>query len=196
MTALATEPGVSAAPPRWRLTRADYYRLGELGFFRGRRVELVRGEVLVMSPIGSRHTVLVRAWGDALQAAFGPGFHARAQGTLSLAGGELGPDLAVVPGVPMDFYHAHPAAALLVVEVADTTLDYDLTTKAGLSAEAGVGDYWVADINARRLHVLRDPRPVSAGGHRYFDVRVLDAADAVAPLAAPGRPIRLADLLP
>ena len=63
-------------------------------------------------------------------------------------------------------------------------------------AEAGFLEYWVLDLSARTLHVLRDPRPLSPGGHAYRDARVLAEAGTVAPLAAPGSPITVRDLLP
>ena len=90
----------------------------------------------------------------------------------------------------------HPTTASLVVEIADTTLTLDMTEKAELYATAGIADYWIVDLNARRLLVLRDPAPIAAGGFAYRTQRVLGPADAVAPLAAPDATVRVADLLP
>ena len=193
MTATRNPPP-APAPRRW--TREEYRRLGELGFFAGQRVELVRGEIVAMSPIGSGHMTGVSLTADALHAAFGPGYYTRVQGPLQLGQSEPLPDVAIVAGKPRDYADAHPSTALLVVEVADSTLAYDLTVKAELYAEAGVADYWVLDLAARCLHVLRGPRPLAPGGHAYRDTRVLAEAGAVAPLAAPGSPITVRDLLP
>lgn len=196
MTARTESPRLELGPKPWRLTHEEYHRLGDLGFFREKRVQLIRGEVIEMSAMGSRHTVLVRVCADALEAAFGPGSHTRQQAPLKFLGSEPEPDVAVVPGKPMDFYAAHPSSALLVVEVSDATLRNDLTVKAELYAEAGIADYWVLDLDANVVHVLRDPRPIGAGGYRYYSVTVLSPGDSVAPLAAPNSLVRVADLLP
>ena len=195
MTALSTRPAVHAGPRPWRLTRAEYYRLGELGFFNGRRVQLIRGEVVEMSPVGGPHTMSTALVARELDATFGPRFYVRTQQPLQISGSEPEPDIAVVAGSPRD-YADHPTTALLVVEVSDTTLHFDLTVKAELYAQAGIVDYWVLDIVTRTLHVLRDPRPIAAGGHRYFVTRTLTESDAISPLAAPQSRIRIADLLP
>ena len=78
----------------------------------------------------------------------------------------------------------------LVVEISDTTLGFDLKTKADLYARAGIVEYWVFDVSGRRLIVHRDPQ---AG--RYRSVEVYAADEAVVPLAAPGHNFRIADVL-
>ena len=196
MSVLTRAPRIDAPPTKWRVGHEEYHRLNDLGFFQGRRVQLIRGEVVEMPAMGTRHTVMVRVCADALEAAFGVGFHVRSQSPLKFLGSEPEPDAAVVPGKVRDYLAAHPATALLVVEVADATLDYDLTVKAELYAEAGNADYWVVDLDARVLHVLRDPQPIAAGGHRYYDARQLSATDSLAPLAAPHALVKVADLLP
>jgi Uma2 family endonuclease len=99
------------------------------------------------------------------------------------------PDLAVVPGRPRD-YTGHPTTADLVVEVADTSLDFDTNDKRLLYARAGIREYWVVDINGRRLLVYRDPQVGDCSSQQAFG-----PADAVSPLAAPTAPVRVADLL-
>ena len=86
------------------------------------------------------------------------------------------PDLAIVPGRPRD-YVGHPTTAELVIEVADSSLDFDTNEKRLLYAKASIRDYWVVDINGRRLLVYRDPQ---AGD--YATQQVLGPAEAVNPL--------------
>jgi Uma2 family endonuclease len=105
------------------------------------------------------------------------------------------PDLAVVAGKP-GFHGTHPTTAALVVEVADTTLQTDVTEKAERYATGGIADYWVLDLNGRRLLVFRSPQPIPDGGAAYRDQRILGASDSITPLAAPNSSIRVADLLP
>jgi Uma2 family endonuclease len=85
-----------------------------------------------------------------------------------------------------------------VVEVADSTLDQDTTTKAELYATAGIPDYWVLDVDGRRLLVFRDPAPLPTGlgATAYQTHLMLNPTDTVSPLATPTAVIRVADLLP
>src|SRR6266446_2358056 len=86
----------------FRFTREQYYRLGELGFFNGKRVELIFGEVVEMSPIGWQHALAVGLVSDALAAAFVTGYWFNVQQPFSVPGGTPGsepqPDVAVIPG--------------------------------------------------------------------------------------------------
>jgi Uma2 family endonuclease len=86
-------------------------------------------------------------------------------------------------------YRSHPTAAdvLLLVEVSDETLSFDLNKKAALYAQAGIPDYWVLDVKGRRLLVLREP----AGG-KYRSILVYSENESVAPLAAPESPFCVA----
>ena len=84
----------------------------------------------------------------------------------------------------------HPTTAELVVEVADSSFDFDTNEKRLLYARAAIREYWVVDINGRRLFVYRDPQ---AGD--YVSQQTLGPADAVSPLAAPSATVRVADLL-
>jgi Uma2 family endonuclease len=128
--------------------------------------------------------------GPLLKVAFGAGWCLRQQSPLVLGQDtDPEPDLAVVPGRPRD-YAAHPTTAELVVEVADSSLQFDTNEKRLLYARAGIRDYWVVDVSGRRLLVYRDPQ---AGD--YATHQALGAADAVSPLAVPGAAVLVADLL-
>jgi Uma2 family endonuclease len=180
-------------PLRW--TREQYHRAAELGLFNGLQVELVRGEVYAMSPKGWPHVVGCRKVADRLEQVFAGVAWVSRQEPVAVQGQEPEPDVAVIPGRFED-YADHPTAALLIVEVADTTLDHDTTVKAEQYATAGIADYWVLDVDGRQLLVFRDPVPVAAGGVAYRTHRVLGPSDTVSPLAAPQAAVRVADLLP
>jgi Uma2 family endonuclease len=185
------------APLRW--TRDEYYRLAEDGYFAGKRVMLIDGEVLTMAPHNEPH-----AWGVlntqmALLTALGDQFSCRPQLPLNLGlSSDPEPDVAVVAGPRPRQPGPHPTTALLVVEVSDSSLTYDTGDKASLYAAGGITDYWVVDLVHNRLVVFRDPKPDPAArfGHGYTSIRYLDRADSVAPLAAAASPIAVADLLP
>jgi Uma2 family endonuclease len=199
-TGTTTPPPANTGPRPWKWTREQYYKLGELGFFDGKRVELIRGEIVEMSPINIAHATGVGLVSDALAVIFAVGFYINVQQPFSVPGAASGsepqPDVSVIPGSRRPAT-VHPTQAALLVEVADSTLFYDTTTKAELYATTGIADYWVLDLNARQLHVFRDPQPNPALGTTSYQIHnTLGPTDTVSPLAAPNATIRIADLLP
>ncbi len=165
---------------------------------RGRRVELIRGEIWDLGPMNTPHTVGLTRTRRYLDRTFA-GLDVRVQVPLDVSADSLPlPDFAVVPLVPDDYLSAHPTGrmASLVVEIADSSLNTDLTVKAELYATSGVQEYWVLDVENRILHVLRNPGTVAANGTAYRSQQQFGPDDSVAPLAAPDRPVKVADLLP
>jgi Uma2 family endonuclease len=155
-------------------------------------VELLDGEIIEMSPEKSRHATAVDLALEALRAAFATGHTVRVQHPLALGeASEPEPDLAVVAGSPRDYAAGHPASALLVVEVADSSLEYDRKRKAHAYAGAGIEDYWIVNLTGACLEVYRSPSP---DGYRSVATHSRDAS--ITPLAAPDAVVRVADLLP
>jgi Uma2 family endonuclease len=186
------------APRTFHWTREVYDRLVELGFFHQRRVQLIDGEIYEMSPQGASHAMAIQLAHDALERAFGHGFCIRSQLPLALSPvSEPEPDVAVVRGTPRD-YPNHPNSALLVVEVSDTTLEFDATRKAAVYARAGIAEYWIVNLAEARLDVYRGPSEDARFdlGAGYVDVRGYGRGDQVSPLAKPTSVVRVADLLP
>jgi Uma2 family endonuclease len=178
---------------RYRMSRAEYDRAVEAGVFApDARLELIDGEILTVTPQGSRHSTGVGLVSEALRAAFGAGFHVRVQFPLAADDySEPEPDVAVVAGGIRDYRDAHPTTALLVVEVSDDSLHRDRTAKQRLYARCGIPEYWVLALPDDRLQVYRDPH---AGG--YDTMTTHGAGERVAPLARPGAEIAVEDLLP
>jgi Uma2 family endonuclease len=87
---------------------------------------------------------------------------------------------------------------MLVIEVADTSLAFDRSSKASIYARAGIADYWIVNLIDRLLEVYRDPAPDAATslGFAYRQRLTFGADDGVAPLAFPHATIAVADLLP
>jgi len=109
------------------------------------------------------------------------------------------PDFVVGVGVPLAATTAgHPTSALLVIEVSESTLKYDRGDKASLYARAGILDYWIINLVDNQVEIYRDPvpDPTRVWGFRYASRIDLVPPAQVAPLALPGRPIAVADLLP
>lgn len=187
-----------AGPRRTNWTIQEYYRLADLGAFRNQRVELIDGEIVQMAPMKTPPAAGLELARMALDQAFGPGHWIRTQLPLRFSRrSEPQPDLAVVPGGPRD-YSTHPASALLIIEVSDTTLSYDRRRKGSLYARAGIADYWIVNLKRDQLEVYRQPVPDPSRryGFGYSAVEVLRMSDHATPLAAPQARIAVADLLP
>lgn len=178
-------------PHAW--TRAEYDRMIETGIFHPEaHLELIEGEILTMSPQGSRHLTAILLVDMALRAVFSTGYVVRTQAPIALGDrSEPEPDVSVVAGTPRDYRDSHPATAELVVEIADRTLGFDRGKKKALYARAGVGEYWIVNLNDSRLEVWRHPR-----NGIYEEERSLGPENWVAPLARPDDAIAIADLLP
>ena len=119
----ATAMILLAEPRVHQWTRDEYYKMAAVGLFDGKHVELIEGQVIEMSPMGSRHRTTTTLTGDVLRLVFRPGYFVSIQCPLDL--GEVSepePDVAVIPGNVRDYTDAHPTTAVLVVEVADTSL--------------------------------------------------------------------------
>lgn len=188
-----TEPQVH----QW--TRSEYYKIDTLGLFRERRVELIEGQIIDMSPMGSSHATAVKLVDVALQNTFSAGCFTRCQLPLVLGErSEPQPDVAVIQGQIRDFVDEHPRTAVLVVEVADTSLDYDRDVKGSLYAMAGIPEYWIVNLGDRQLQIYRIPAPSSETvyGYAYTQNSVAPAGDNVQLQQFPRIEIQVADLLP
>jgi Uma2 family endonuclease len=180
---------------RW--TRDEYYKMAELGFFYGKRVELIEGEIIEMSPMNKPHATAVRVVLDALRKIFAQGYVVDSQLPMSFSKrSEPEPDVAVIKGGIRDFTASHPKNAELIVEVSDSTLRFDRTRKGALYAQNKIQDYWVLNLKNRCLEVYRQPREDKKLGFIYTENRIFTETDEVSPLAAPDAKIKIADLLP
>lgn len=161
------------------------------------RLELIEGEILPMTPQGSGHATAVSLVGEVLRKAFGPGFTIRVQMPLALVpDSEPEPDVAVVLGGPRDYKEEHPRTAVLVVEVADATLDYDRGRKTTVYARAGIQEFWILNLPDRCLEIHRDPTPGGTTQSGYQTTRILASSDSVSLLAKPEAIIAVSELLP
>lgn len=169
-----------------RFTTAEYDRMLAEGIFdegRHQRIELIYGELREMSPPGPTHDYvidLLNAW--SFQNIPINEVWVRVQNSIGIASLDSipQPDMAWVRKKSYRYQRPEPDDVLLVVEVSDTTLDYDRGLKAQLYAEAGFADYWLVDIPDSRLEVRRDPQ-----GGTYRDVRTLEINETVRPLSFP-----------
>ena len=140
-------------PTRHHWSREQYERAIDAGVFEPEaKLELIGGEITEkMSPQNSPHSAAIGALQYALDEAFSEGYWVRVQLPLALSDdSEPEPDLAVVIGSWRDYIKAQPTAAVLVVEISDSTLEIDRGAKAGIYASAGVMEYWIVNFARRR----------------------------------------------
>lgn len=181
---------------RVRWTRSQCAAVQEAGILTG-RYELIDGDIISKMAQKPPHAAAIGLLLEWLASVFGAGF-VRVQTTADAGGGdpehnEPEPDLAVTRDSVRSYVARHPGPEdlLLVVEVSDTTLRFDLTTKAALYALSSIREYWVLDLNGCQLLVHRGPSPEG-----YQEVTAYSAEESVATLARPEAAVRVADLLP
>lgn len=179
---------------RW--TREEYERKAAEGFFSpDARVELIEGIVYDMAPQKSPHATAYRLTQEALRSVFpldSGAYEIRGQLPLALSeDSEPEPDIAVVKGSIRDYLEDHPTTALLIVEVADSTLFHDRKRKVPLYARLGIPETWLLNLPRRVLEVYRNPLD---GVYRTH--LILQAGDTVSPVARPDASLAIADLLP
>jgi Uma2 family endonuclease len=185
---------VTLQPPRKRFTRAEIEQMLDAGLFAGQRFELIDGDLIDkmgQNPPHSHALRLLLAW---LVKIFGveriqmqqPVEAAAAERERSLPE----PDFSVLAELKGEYGKRHPRGdeLVLAIEVADTTARYDATSKRDMYARAGVPEYWVLDIGARRLIVHQRP---SQGKFEQ-----IDSLPETAVVSAGGVEIPVSELLP
>jgi Uma2 family endonuclease len=173
------------AVARRRFTVDEYHRMGEAGILReDDRVELIDGEVVQMTPIGSRHAGCVKRINHLLTTRLRERAVVAVQDPVLLGRhSEPQPDVMVLRPRP-DFYSdSHPSASdvWLLIEVSDTTAQFDRTVKVPLYARAGIVEVWLVDLEADSVEVYRRPAPDG----RHADVRRAVRGDRLIGQAVP-----------
>lgn len=180
-------------PTRFKLSVEQYHQMGELGILReDDRVELIDGELVRMAPIGSMHGGLVSRLTRLLVERVGRAGVVSPQNSVILSDFTAPqPDLAVLRWRADDYMADTPRAAdaLLVIEVADSSLRFDREVKLRFYALAGVPEVWIIDVRGRCL--LRFTTPA---GERYEVAEVLEAGASATSTGVPGLAVRVDEL--
>jgi Uma2 family endonuclease len=184
---------VEVGAARRLFTREEYHRMAEVGILKPTdRVELIRGEIVQMSPPGRRHVAFVDNLTQLLVMKLAGRAIVSVQNPIVLADDtEPQPDLAIRRrrAVPYKDREAHAEDVILLIEVADASLRYDRSTKLRLYAEAGVLEYWLVDCAAESIEIYRTPL---AGGYR--DVSTVTVDGTLAPHVFPDVVLRARDI--
>ena len=178
---------------RRQFTVDDFYGMLKVGIFtEDDRVELIDGEIVEMSPIGSRHAACVARLAALFVKRLGDAAVVFPQNPLRLdKKSEPVPDVVVLKP-RADFYagaHPGPADVLLVVEVADTTLRYDRRVKVPLYARAGIPEVWIVNLARGVVEVYAGP-----DGNGYSEIRKAERGQALTPVLIPALTLAVEDI--
>lgn len=185
--------GACAGPAPHRFSVADYYRLGELLEPGGPRTELLKGEVIDMTPIGSRHAASVNRTAGVFYQLAGSRLQVSVQNPIRLDEySEPQPDVALVRARDDNYAYAHPVPAdvVLLVEVMDTSATYDRRRKLPAYAAAGIAEVWLIELNAGTIEVHLEP-----GDDSYARVDTFRRGEVVRSPALPDSTIAADSLL-
>lgn len=172
---------------RYRFSVDDYYRLAQAGILgEDDRVELIEGEIVMMTPIGSRHAACASEIDHLMHRVLGEQVVVRVQSPVRLDDlSEPEPDLCLARP-RADRYsgrHPGPADVLLLIEVADSSIGYDREVKLPLCARSGIAAVWIVDLGRNLVEAYTGPSPDG-----YLERRTFRAGDR---LAIPGTDVMI-----
>ena len=177
-----------------RFNVKDYYRMAETGVLRpDARVELLDGKIIDMSPIGPFHGGLVNRLTRLFNKLSNGRWLVSAQNPLRLDDhSEPEPDVMLLKPAADDYTsrHPQPADVFLLIEVSDTTLDYDREEKLPAYGRAGIPEVWIVDLNERTIEIYREPNFTG-----YGSKTTLRSDDKAMPQAFPDVALDVAELL-
>lgn len=182
---------MTAAMPIAHFSLEDYHRMIETGILAARRVELIEGLIVEMSPEGTEHTYFEENLAKKLERLTEGRAYVRENKPVTLSISEPEPDIVVaqLPRAQYIEHHPFPENILLVVEVSKSTLDYDTSVKQKIYSQENIPEYWVVDVKGRKLIVYRSPL---SGDYQEQTEWLLGTT--IAPLAFPGLEIKISDI--
>jgi Uma2 family endonuclease len=182
-------------PPQRRWSVDEYHRMIAAGILApGDRVELLEGQIIEMVPQEPPHAAATSSFGNDFVLLFAGKAWVRQQLPITIApNSEPEPDIAVVRIDPNRYRdrHPYPEDVYLLIEISNSTLNYDRERKGKIYARANVPEYWIVDINQKQILVFRNPQ-----GERYQIEQTLNWTNKIVPLAFPEIEIELSKLLP
>lgn len=177
-----------------RLSVREYDRMVQKGAFNDldRRIEFIRGELREMNPAGPVHDDLIgylTRWSTSVTSAAKVAI--RIQSGLDLPEQESRPEPDLLWVTARRYFERHPRASevLLAIEVAESSLQSDLTEKATLYAEAGIVEYWIVDVPANCVHTFAEPREGTYQTQRHYEL-----GESVSPRCLPDARLDISDL--
>lgn len=176
-------------------TVEEYYQMAEAGILGPEeRVELIEGHIIPMAAKNPPHSAITKHTADYLRDLVKGVADIRIQEPIHInSHSEPEPDIAVVRTAPRNYVDRHPTPeeVFLIIEVADSTLNFDRKNKAAIYAKAQIADYWVIDVRQKQIFVFREPTPI-----KYQHETVWDANTALVILQFPHIPILVKNFFP
>lgn len=176
------------------ITTSEYRLMDQAGIFKPEeRVELIDGDIVTMSPIGPSHNRVVYELSQVLRSISTNDYAVLTQSSLELGNNnQPQPDIMVVDELGDEYWTRNPMATdvKLVVEVSESTLEYDRKVKCFLYASAGIKEYWIVNLIDRLLEVYREPL-----GAIYQNTSIYSIDQAIEPLYAQGKLIPISSFL-
>lgn len=165
-------------------TVQDYYRMSKAGVLKpDERTELIDGKIFLRAAKNPPHSAITKTAADYLRNLLREKADVRIQEPVHLGDrSEPEPDIALVRIEPRNYIERHPIPSeiFLIIEVADTTLNFDRKVKAAIYARSGIADYWIVDVNGERVFVFRRP-----DSEKYLEKTVFEKIGVLNPLAFP-----------
>ncbi len=190
-------------PPVRRFTVDEYHRMIQTGILKeGEPVELLEGWVIRKMARNTPHEVCSDKTEDAIRDLLPVGWRLRVQKAIRLSDSEPEPDCAIVEGGPDRYLASHPVPAQIafVVEISDSTLTTDQTTKLRAYARAGIATYWIVNIPDRQVEVYSDPTgPTTEDESPFYRSEAVYAEGESVPVVIGGTDvgqIAVGDILP
>jgi Uma2 family endonuclease len=183
-----------------RFTLDEYHKLAELGFFHEEeRIELINGELIEMVSKGVAHETCLRNLWKELPTLVGDRATLQSQAPITLPPkSEPEPDFAIVQNRDDNYLSGHPQPAdvLLVMEVSDSSLDYDQDVKIPLYAQAGISDYWIFNLFDNYLESYNEPYQNHQGKYGYLNKRIILPNQVIALPCFPDLTVDLGKIFP
>lgn len=182
----------------WRIDVKQYHAMVESGILTDDDpVELLEGWLVFKLPKNPPHRTTIRLVRTALEQLLPEGWHVDSQEPITLIDSESEADVVVVKGNTRQYLDRHPRAGdiALVIEVSDTTLQRDRTTKKRAYARSGIPIYWIVNLTELQIEVYTQPLPTQANYRQRQDYNRTDALSVIIDQTVAGE-IEIATLLP
>jgi Uma2 family endonuclease len=165
------EPTTIPSDALWRLSVAQYHTMLQVGILEeGDRLELLEGILVAKMTKNPPHRISTKLIREALENITPVGWYVDSQEPITLVDSEPEPDVVIIRGKTTDYRDRHPVAAdvVLVIEVADSTLERDRTSKQRIYARAGIAIYWILNLRDRQLEVYTKPLAATSEREAHY----------------------------
>jgi Uma2 family endonuclease len=177
-----------------KFSLAHYHHLIALGLLADHRVELLEGEIVRMAPMKAPHLGRLGFLTAHLPHLITPDQQVYFQSPITLSTSEPEPDVMILKASPTFYGDSKPTAihALLLIEISDTTLNYDQGRKLAIYAESGIPEYWIIDLDHDVIHQYSDPQPAT---RTYGTYKLLQRGDTLRSVHLPAVTFGVSDIL-